>query len=130
MQQRLLQKELRIQKQRERARKTEQRLQLLKFIRQEEQRLLNIKRKKRAEQTRQKCKIAAEIARRKVIDVLVDWKKKDKGREKAKNMRLIDIKQQKQKIIEERCLYAISLIHYYQIIYPSKYSQHDLAILV
>ncbi|XP_029676129.1 fibrous sheath-interacting protein 2 [Formica exsecta] len=102
VQQRLLQKELRIQKQRERARKTEQRLQLLKFIKQEEQRLLNIKRKKRAEQTRQKCKIAAEIARRKVIDVLVDWKKKDKGREKAKNMRLIDIKQQKQKIIEER----------------------------
>lgn len=79
-----------------------QRLQVLKFIRQEEQRLLNIKRKKRSEQIQQKCKIAAEIARHKVIDVLADWKKKDIGRKKAKKMRLMNIKQQKQKIIEEK----------------------------
>ncbi|XP_072754977.1 uncharacterized protein [Anoplolepis gracilipes] len=102
VQQRLLQKESKIQKQKERARKTAQRLQLLKFIRQEEQRLLNIKRKKRAEQIKQKCKTAAEIARRKVIDVLADWKKKDKRRKKTKNIRLINVKQQQQKVIEER----------------------------
>lgn len=104
VQQQLLEKELKIRKQRERAHKTVRRLQLLKFIRQEEQRMINIKRKKRAEQIRQKCKIATEIARRKVIDVLVNWKKKDKGRKEAKNLRLIDVKQQKQKVIEERCI--------------------------
>ncbi|XP_025264532.1 golgin subfamily A member 6-like protein 22 [Camponotus floridanus] len=102
VQQRLLQKELKIRQQKERMRKTMQRLQVLKFIRKEEQRLLNIKRKKRSEQIQQKCKIATEIARHKVIDILANWKKKDIRRKKAKKMRLMDIKQQKQNIIEEK----------------------------
>lgn len=96
-----------------------QRSQVLRIIRQEEQRLLNIKRKKRTEQIQQKCKIAAEVARRKVIDVLADWKKKDMRRKKAKNMRLIDIKQQKQKIIEEKYM-----ILFYILLSDKKYKQH------
>ncbi|KYQ47925.1 hypothetical protein ALC60_12883 [Trachymyrmex zeteki] len=102
VQQRLLQEKLRIRKLEERTYRTTRRLKLLKFVRREEQRLLNIKRNERIEQIRQKCKIAAEIARRKVIDTLVDWKKKDKARKKNKEKRLMNIAQQKQKDMEER----------------------------
>lgn len=105
VQQRLLQEELRIQKLKERACRTTQRLKLLRLVKQEERRLINIKCEERTEQIRQKCKIATEIARRKVIDTLVDWKKKDKARKKAKEKRLLDIKQRKQKDMEERCVH-------------------------
>lgn len=105
VQQRLLQEELRIQKLKERACRTTRRLKLLRLVRQEERRLINIKREERTEQIWQKCKIATEIARRKVIDTLVDWKKKDKARKKAKEKRLLDIEQRKQKEMEERYLH-------------------------
>ncbi|TGZ45887.1 Fibrous sheath-interacting protein 2 [Temnothorax longispinosus] len=101
VQQQLFQEELRIRKLKERACRTRRRLKLLRLIKQEERRLINIKYEKRAEQIRQKCKIATEITRRKVIDTLVDWKKKDKARKKAKEKRLLDIEQRKQKEMEE-----------------------------
>ncbi|XP_018402263.1 PREDICTED: fibrous sheath-interacting protein 2 [Cyphomyrmex costatus] len=99
---RLLQEELRIRKLEERAYRTTRRLKLLKLVRREERRLINIKCDERIEQIRQKCKIAAEITRRKVIDTLVDWKKKDKVRKKGRQKRLMNITQQKQKDMEER----------------------------
>ncbi|XP_011170173.2 fibrous sheath-interacting protein 2 [Solenopsis invicta] len=105
-QQRLLQEELKIRKLKEQAYKTTRRLKLLRLIRQEERRLINIKRNKRIEEIRQKCKIATEIARRKVIDTLVDWKKKDKARKKGKEKRLMNIQQQKEKDMEERHVYC------------------------
>ncbi|XP_012532941.1 fibrous sheath-interacting protein 2 [Monomorium pharaonis] len=102
VQQRLLQEDLKIRKLKERAFRTTQRLKLLKLIRQEEQRLINIKHEEKSEQIRQKCKIATKIARHKVIDTLMDWKKKDKARKKGMEKRLIDIEQQKKKNMEER----------------------------
>ncbi|KYN27003.1 Fibrous sheath-interacting protein 2 [Trachymyrmex cornetzi] len=102
VQQRLLQEELRTRKLEERAYRTARRLKLLKLIRREERRLINIKRDERIEQIQQKCKIAAEITRRKVIDTLVDWKKKDKARKKGREKRLMNIAQQKQKDMEEK----------------------------
>lgn len=74
---------------------------MLRLIRQEERRLINIKREERIEQIRQKCKIATEIARRKVIDTLADWKK-DRARKKGREKRLMDIEQQKKKDMEEK----------------------------
>lgn len=106
-QKRLLQEEFRIQKLKERARRTMQRFKLIKLIKQEERRLTNIKYEERIEHTRQKCKIATEIARRKVLDTLMDWKKQDKARKKAKENRLLDNEQRKQKEMEER------YVHYY-----------------
>lgn len=102
VQERLLQEEFRIQKLKERARKASRRLKLLKLIKQEERRLINIKREERTEHIRQKCKIATEIARRKVIDTLIDWKKKDKAQKKAKEKQLLDNERRKQKKMEER----------------------------
>jgi len=106
MQQRLLQEELRNRKLKERAHRTTRRLKLLKLLRQEERRLINIKSEKRIEHIRQKCKLATEIARRKVIDTLVDWEKKDKARKKAKEKRLLDIEERKQKEMEERYIHC------------------------
>lgn len=106
VQQRSLQEELKIRKLKERACRTTRRLKLLRLIRQEERRLINIKSEKRVEHIRQKCKLAAEIARRKVIDTLVDWEKKDKTRKKAKEKRLLDIERRKQKEMEERYVHC------------------------
>nr|XP_012221979.1 PREDICTED: fibrous sheath-interacting protein 2 [Linepithema humile] len=94
----LLQQELKVQKQREKAYKTVQRLKLLKLLKQEERRLKNVKRKEHAERIQQRYK----IVRHKVIDIKVNWKIKNKARKKARNKRLMDIKQQKRKIMEER----------------------------
>ncbi|KAG5348346.1 FSIP2 protein, partial [Acromyrmex charruanus] len=102
VQQRLLQEELRTQKLEERAYRTAQRLKLLKLVRREEQRLINIKHDEQIEQIRQKCKIVTEITRRKVIDILADWKKKDKARKKGREERLMNIAQQKQRDMEEK----------------------------
>lgn len=83
-------------------------MKLIRLIRREEQRLINIKREERIEQIRQKCKIAMEITRHKMIDTLADWKKRDKARKKSKEKRLMDIVQQKQKDLRER--YIVSYI--------------------
>lgn len=107
-QQRLLQEELKIRRLKERAYRTTQRLKLIRLIRREEQRLINIKREEQIEQIRQKCKIAMEITRRKMIDTLADWKKRDKARKKSKEKRLMDIAQQRQKDLRER--YIVSYI--------------------
>ncbi|XP_011697111.1 PREDICTED: fibrous sheath-interacting protein 2 isoform X2 [Wasmannia auropunctata] len=100
-QQRLLEEERKTRELKERACRTARRLKLLRLVRREEQRLLNIKSKERVEQIRQKCKIATEITRRKVIDTLLDWRKKDKARKKGREKRLMEITQQKQKAMEE-----------------------------
>ncbi|KAG5324753.1 FSIP2 protein, partial [Acromyrmex heyeri] len=102
VQQRLLQEELKTRKLEERAYRTAQRLKLLKLVRREEQRLINIKHDEQIEQIRQKCKIVTEITRRKVIDILADWKKKDKARKKGREERLMNIAQQKQRDMEEK----------------------------
>ncbi|XP_011872214.1 PREDICTED: fibrous sheath-interacting protein 2 isoform X2 [Vollenhovia emeryi] len=102
VQQRLLQEKVRNQKLKERAYRSIRRLKLLRLVRQEERRLINIKREERTELSRQKCKLATEIARSKVIDTLVDWKKKGKTQKKAKEKLLLDIEQRKQKEMEER----------------------------
>lgn len=101
--QRALQEELEIQKRKEKARKVAYRFELYKLVRQEERRLINVKRKERAEWIRQKCYAATEIARRKVIDIYVESKKKDKARRRDRAKRLADIARRKQNLIEERC---------------------------
>jgi hypothetical protein len=102
----LLQQELKVQKQREKAHKTVQRLKLLKLLKEEERRLKNVKRKEHAEKIRQRCK----IAQHRVINVKVKWKIKNKVRKKARNKRLMDIKQQNRKVMEERYeLFTMSL---------------------
>lgn len=98
MKEQLLQQELKVQKQREKAHQTAQRLKVFNCLKQEERRLRNAKRTEHAERIRQKCK----MAQHKVIDIKVTWKIKNKARKKTKNKRLMDIKQQKQKLMEER----------------------------
>ena len=105
MQQRLLQQELRTRKLKEQTYRTARRLKLLKLVKREERRLINIKRDERIEQIRQKCKIAAELTRRKMIDTLVNWKKKDKAQKKGKKKRLMNIAQQKQRDLEEKYIH-------------------------
>ncbi|XP_011052333.1 PREDICTED: PERQ amino acid-rich with GYF domain-containing protein 2-like [Acromyrmex echinatior] len=104
VQQRLLQKELRTRKLEEREYRTARRLKLLKLLRREERSLINIKRDEQTEQ-RQKCKIVAEITRHKVIDILADWKEKDKARKKEREERLMNIAQQKQRDMEEKYIH-------------------------
>ncbi|KYN33690.1 Fibrous sheath-interacting protein 2 [Trachymyrmex septentrionalis] len=99
VQQRLLQEKLRTRKLEEQAYNTTRRLKLLKLVRQEERRLINIKRDERIEQIRQKYNIAA---RRKIIDTLMDWKKTDKALKKGREKRLMNIAQQKQRDMEEK----------------------------
>lgn len=101
-----LQEELKIQKLKEQSYRTMRRLKLLQLVKREERRLMNIKHEERIEHIRQKCKIAAEITRRKIIDTLMDWKKKDKVRKKAKEKLMLDTEQQKQKEVEERYVYC------------------------
>lgn len=101
-QQRSLQKELQIQKRKERAYNVACRLELSKLVRQEERRLKNVKRKEHVEWIRQRNRTATEIARRKAIATYTDWKKKDKTRRKAKDKRLADNTRHKQNLMEER----------------------------
>lgn len=102
MEQRLLQEESKRREQREKIQRTTQRLEMWRLVKQEERRLINIKRKERAELIRQKCKIAAEMAHRTLLDISLDWKRKEKARTKAKIKRAMDIEQEKQKAVERR----------------------------
>lgn len=108
VQRRLMEEKSKIDEQKEKARKAAQRLKSLRLVRQEEQRLMSAKREERAEQIRQRCKVAAEIARRRAIEISKEWERKEKVRAKAVDQRLKDIEQQKRNFAEERCMRYLS----------------------
>ncbi|KAH0944595.1 hypothetical protein HN011_003313, partial [Eciton burchellii] len=101
-QQRALEKELRDRERKRKAYKVAYRFKLSKLVEREGRRLINAKRKERAELIRQKCHAASEIARLKRIEFYLNWKKKEKAQKRTKDKWLRNIARCKQNLIEER----------------------------
>ncbi|XP_032673888.1 trichohyalin isoform X2 [Odontomachus brunneus] len=92
------QREARLRMQKERDRNVAQRLKLSKFIKQEGWKLINAKREERYERIQQKCK----LARREMIEVSMERKRKERARARVREKRLVDAERQKRKDTEER----------------------------
>ncbi|KAL2728992.1 fibrous sheath-interacting protein 2 isoform X1 [Vespula squamosa] len=99
---RKLQEEAKIQAQKEKAKLLKERMKLLIITKHEEQMKRAAKAKARCESIKQKQKLAAEIERQKKINTLVDWRKKEHIRKKAREARLKYIQEQKIMAIEEK----------------------------
>jgi len=107
-QQRALEKELRDRERKRKAYKVAYRFKLSKLVEREGRRLINAKRKERAELIRQKCHAASEIARLKRIEFYLNWKKKEKAQKRTKDKWLRNIARCKQNLIEERYYLVLS----------------------
>lgn len=93
------------------------RVTLLKLARQEERRLTNIQNKAQAERIRLKWKIVTNITRRRTLDAVMDWKKREEMLGTMRNKRLREIKQQKQWIIEKKyvCVCVCKICIYFYV---------------
>lgn len=99
---RKLQEKAKIQAQKEKAKLLKERMKLLIITKHEEQMKRAAKAKARCESIKQKQKLAAEIEQQKKINTLVDWRKKEHIRKKAREARLKYIQEQKIMAIEEK----------------------------
>ncbi|KAF7397633.1 hypothetical protein HZH68_008855 [Vespula germanica] len=99
---RKLQEEAKIRAQKEKAKILKERMKLLIITKHEEQMMRAAKAKARSESIKQKQKLAAEIEQQKKINTLVDWRKKEHIRKKAREARLKYIQEQKIMAIEEK----------------------------
>ncbi|KAI4501942.1 hypothetical protein M0802_002624 [Mischocyttarus mexicanus] len=97
-----LQEEAKIRAQKEKARKLMKRMKLLQITKREEQMKRAASAKARSENIKQKQKLAAEIQEQKKIHTLVDWRKKEHIRKKARDARLKHDQEKKIMAIEEK----------------------------
>lgn len=97
-----LAEKIKLQKQKEKQQKIEERLQALALKRQEDRHLQHIKSKTKAEQIQQKQKAAIEYERQKIIQVLIEWTKKERIRKRTREMRLAQEKEEKCKKVENK----------------------------
>ncbi|XP_076659668.1 uncharacterized protein LOC143362984 [Halictus rubicundus] len=95
-------KKLKLQKQKEKEQKDEERLQTLMLKREEERQLRLIKSKAKAELIQQKQKAAIEHERHKIINVLIEWTKKERIRKKTREMRLAQEREEKREKLERK----------------------------
>ncbi|XP_076226161.1 uncharacterized protein LOC116426493 [Nomia melanderi] len=93
---------VKLQKQKEKQQKIEERLHALALKKQEDRHLQYIKSKAKAEQIQQKQKVAIENERHKIIQVLIEWTKKERIRKKTREMRLMQEKEEKCQKVEKK----------------------------
>lgn len=89
-------------KQIEKQKKIEERLQTMIQQKQEALRMQRVQIKAHAEELRQKQKAAAEIAREKIIETLLEWRKKEHIRKKKMEIRLAQEREKKLKTVEQK----------------------------
>ncbi|XP_053986050.1 uncharacterized protein LOC128880228 [Hylaeus volcanicus] len=93
---------LRLEKQKEKQQKVEERLHMLLLRRQQVQNLQRIKSKTRAEHIRQKQKAAADRERHKIIQTLLEWRRKERIRKKTREMRVSHEQEEKRKLVQQK----------------------------
>ncbi|KZC06591.1 Fibrous sheath-interacting protein 2 [Dufourea novaeangliae] len=93
---------LKARQQKEKERKTEERLQALMLKKQEDINLQRLKRSERADLLRQKQKAAADRERKKLIDVLIEWTKKERIRTKTRNTRMNQEREERRMKVERK----------------------------
>ncbi|XP_015180300.1 PREDICTED: fibrous sheath-interacting protein 2 [Polistes dominula] len=94
--------EAKIKAQREKAKKLRKRMKLLEIRKREEQMMRAARAKAHSENIKQKQKLASEIQEQKKIHTIVDWRKKEHMRKKAREARLKHNQEQKIMAIEEK----------------------------
>lgn len=97
-----LAKEMKLQKQKDKQLKLEERLGLLVSQKKEARRLRMIKSKAREETIRQKLRAAANSAQQKIIHTMLEWREKERVRKKITETRLLEEKEQKCKLVEQK----------------------------
>lgn len=91
---------MKLQKQKEKQRKIDERLQALAQKKKETQQMRYIKSKARAEIIQQKQIAATDIRRQKIIQTLLEWNRKERIRKKMIETRLAHEQEEKRKIVE------------------------------
>ncbi|XP_076165921.1 uncharacterized protein LOC143145942 isoform X2 [Ptiloglossa arizonensis] len=94
--------QLQLQKQKEKQQKIEERLHILSLRKQEDRNLQRIKSKTHAEHIQQKRKAAAEHERHKIIQTLLEWRRKEHKHKQTMKMRLAIEQEEKQKLVEQK----------------------------
>ncbi|XP_043255370.1 fibrous sheath-interacting protein 2 [Colletes gigas] len=93
---------LKLQRQKEKQEKIEERLHALLLRKQEAQNLQRVESKKRAEQIQQKQKAAADRERHKIIQTLLEWRRKEQIRKRTRDTRLAHEREEKRKMVEQK----------------------------
>ncbi|KOX80780.1 Fibrous sheath-interacting protein 2 [Melipona quadrifasciata] len=91
---------MKLQRQKEKQKKIEERLQALTQRKKEAQQMQYIKSREKAETIRQKQIAAVNIRRQRIIQTLLEWRKKERTRKKMMEMRLAHEQEEKHKIVK------------------------------
>lgn len=93
---------MKLQRQKEKQKKIEERLQALAQKKKEAQQMRYIKSREKAEIIQQKQIAAVNIRRQKIIQTLLEWRKKEHKRKKIMEMRLAREQEEKHKIVKHK----------------------------
>ena len=93
---------MKLQRQKEKQKKIEERLQALAQRKKEAQQMRYIKSKEKAETIKQKQIAAVNIRRQRINQVLLEWRKKERIRKKMMEMRLAQEQKEKHKIVKHK----------------------------
>ncbi|XP_076762760.1 uncharacterized protein LOC143430392 isoform X1 [Xylocopa sonorina] len=102
MEERRLAERLKREQQKEKQRKIEERLRALQQKKQEDIRLRHVRSKERADLIRQKQKVAMDYRRKKIIQTLLEWNRKERKRKKMMEKRLAREREQKKQTVEQK----------------------------
>lgn len=93
---------MKLQRQKEKQKKIEERLKTLAQRKKEAQQMQYIKSREKAETIQQKQIAAVNIRRQRIIQTLLEWRKKERIRKKMMEMRLAHEQEKKHKIVKHK----------------------------